>query len=50
MEEKAQIPLKCKETGKLLARVSKDGIYLICKECRQEEFYSWEEILAKIYK
>lgn len=39
--------VRCILTAKKLARTTEQGIYLFCKECACEEFFSWEEILPR---
>ena len=38
-------PVRCKETQKRLARKDERGIWLYCRECRDEHFYLWSELL-----
>lgn len=41
--------IRCNETEKLLAQTNENGLFLFCKECRKEHFFSWEyfEIFKK---
>lgn len=46
-QPRAVAVIRCKDTGKKLARRNERGIFLFCKECGYEEFFSWEETLPE---
>ena len=39
--------IRCEDDGKLLARKDEQntGLYLYCKLCHAERFYTWEELM-----
>lgn len=39
-----QQDIRCEDTAKLLARISEQGIYLLCKECRCSHLFTWQWI------
>ncbi len=38
--------VECSKSGKILARVSQDGMKFWCERHRREEFFTWEELDA----
>lgn len=40
--------LRCGRTQKHLASITSEGMYLYCKDCKQEHLFTWERIQSQL--
>ncbi len=45
-QQTTRTAIRCEKTNKLLAYKDEHGLYLLCKECRAEQFFAWSELVS----